>query len=54
VIEDSNWGLDAAKAAGMHTVAVTNSYSAEELASAELVVSNLRELTLSRLQELCS
>ena len=27
-IEDSHWGLEAAKAAGMHTIAVTNSYDA--------------------------
>ena len=44
VIEDSHWGLEAAHAAGMHTVAVTNSYAADELAKAELVVDNLGQL----------
>ena len=53
VIEDSSWGLEAARAAGMHTVAVTNSYEAEQLSSADKIVSNLRELTISELQRLC-
>ena len=53
VIEDSNWGLQAAKAAGMHTVGVTNSYDAAQLA-AERIVENLAELTLQDLQQLCA
>jgi len=53
VIEDSYWGLEAAKAAGMHTVAITNSYDAEQLSAAEKVVTNLSELSISDLQELC-
>ena len=53
VIEDSNWGLQAAKAAGMHTVGVTNSYDADQLA-AERIVGNLTELSLRDLQELCA
>lgn len=52
-IEDSHWGLQAAKAAGMHTVAVTNSYGATELTMAEKVVARLGELTINDLQELC-
>ena len=43
-IEDSMWGLDSARAAGMRTIAVTNSYSAAEL-SADLIVSGLSEIT---------
>ncbi len=53
VIEDSNWGLQAAKAAGMHTVGVTNSYDADQL-HAERIVGNLTELSLRDLQELCA
>ncbi len=53
VVEDSHWGLEAAKAAGMHTVAVTNSYSADELGLAEIVVDSLSELTMEDLQNLC-
>ena len=54
VIEDSHWGLEAAEAAGMHTVAVTNSYDAEQLQPAEKIVTQLRELSIGDLQELCA
>ena len=53
VIEDSHWGLEAAKAAGMHTIAVTNSYDAEQLGMAEKIVDRLSELTIDDLQQLC-
>ncbi len=50
VIEDSRWGLEAAAAAGMHTIAVTNTYPADQLEPlAEMVVSRLDELTMSDL-----
>jgi len=54
VIEDSHWGLEAAKAAGMHTIAVTNSYDAEQLAMAEKIVTQLSELSIDDLQKLCT
>jgi len=54
VIEDSHWGLQAAKAAGMHTVAVTNSYDAQQLALAEKIVARLSDLTMNDLQQLCT
>jgi beta-phosphoglucomutase-like phosphatase (HAD superfamily) len=53
VIEDSHWGLQAAKAAGMHTIAITNSYDAEQLAMAEKIVSHLNELSIDDLRRLC-
>jgi beta-phosphoglucomutase len=53
VIEDSRWGLEAARAAGMHTIAVTNSYDAKQLAMAEKIVTNLKELTVDDLLKLC-
>ncbi len=53
VIEDSHWGLEAAKAAGMHTVAITNSYDAEQLAMADRIVGHLRELSIEELEGLC-
>ena len=53
VVEDSHWGLDAAIAAGMHTVAVTNSYSADQLAMAERIVDRLDIVTLDDLERLC-
>jgi len=54
-VEDSRWGLQAAKAAQMHRVAVTNTYPAEELKEfAEKVVNHLSELTITDLQSLCT
>ncbi|MBI4265558.1 MAG: HAD family phosphatase [Acidobacteria bacterium] len=52
-IEDSRWGLESAQAAGLRCVGVTNSYSADELAGADLVVGGLDELTLPALDRLC-
>lgn len=54
VIEDSRWGLQAAKAAGMRTVAVTNTYDADQLKGADKVVTRLDELTLDDLARLCA
>ncbi len=54
VIEDSHWGLQAGKAAGMHTIAVTNSYDAGQLTIAEKIVAHLNELTINDLQQLCA
>jgi beta-phosphoglucomutase len=53
VIEDSHWGLEAARAAGMHSIAVTNSYDADQLMLAEKIVAKLGELSVSDLQNLC-
>ena len=53
VIEDSLWGLQAAKAAGMHSVAVTNSYEAEQLRLADKIVDKLSDLSMEDLQQLC-
>jgi len=54
VIEDSHWGLQAGKAAGMHTIAVTNSYDAGQLTMAEKVIARLSALTIDDLQQLCA
>ena len=52
-IEDSRWGLESARGAGLRCVGVTNSYDAKELPGAELVVSGLAALTLDALDTLC-
>lgn len=53
-IEDSHWGLESARAAGLRTVAVTNTYPAAALsAHAELVVEDLGTLDLAALDRLC-
>jgi len=54
VIEDSHWGLQSGRAAGMHTIAVTNSYDAEQLSMAEKIVSRLNKLTIDDLNQLCA
>lgn len=54
-IEDSRWGLTAARDAELRCVAVTNTYTAAELrADAELVVPGLHSLTLAALDALCA
>jgi beta-phosphoglucomutase len=53
VIEDSHWGLEAARAAGMRAVAITNTYAAEHLKPADKVIGHLNDLTLSDLCLLC-
>ncbi len=52
-IEDSRWGLESARGAGLRLVGVKNSYGAEALPGAELVVSGLDGLTVSMLDEVC-
>ena len=54
VIEDSRWGLEAAKAAGMRAVAITNTYAAEHLKPADKVIVHLGDLSLSELNSICS
>jgi len=54
VIEDSHWGLQAGKTAGMHTIAVTNSYDAEQLTIAEKIVARLSDLSIEDLRQLCT
>jgi beta-phosphoglucomutase len=51
-IEDSRWGLESARGAGLRCVGVTNSYPAAELTGAELVVDGLKALTLAQLDAL--
>jgi len=52
-IEDSRWGLESARGAGLRCVGVTSSYPAQALQGAELVVDGLKELTLPALDRLC-
>jgi beta-phosphoglucomutase len=51
-VEDSRWGLDSAREAGLLTIAVTHSYPAEELAGADLVIDCLDRLTGETLDRL--
>jgi beta-phosphoglucomutase len=49
-IEDSVWGLQSARDAGLRTVAVTTSYRAEDLGIADLVVPSLDAVTVAALE----
>ena len=52
-IEDSVWGLESARGAGLRCVGVATSYTAAELIGAELVVDGLHALTIPMLDQLC-
>jgi beta-phosphoglucomutase len=45
-IEDSRWGIEAAKRAGLHCVGITTSYPADALPGADRIIESLDELTL--------
>jgi beta-phosphoglucomutase len=52
-IEDSRWGLESARAAGLRTVAVTNTYDASAFAgAADLVIESLDSFDLDVLSRL--
>ena len=51
-IEDSHWGLEAARGAGLRCVAVTHTYPASELGKADLIVDTLGDITLSKIETL--
>jgi HAD superfamily hydrolase (TIGR01509 family) len=52
-IEDSRWGLESARLAGLKTVGVTHTYPASELTSADLVIPSMVDLDLETLARLC-
>lgn len=49
VIEDSIAGIQAARRAGMKCLAVTNSYSREQLSEADLIVTSIADVSLQEL-----
>lgn len=51
-IEDSRWGLESARAAGLRTVGVTTSYPASELGPTDLVIAGISDATPERLARL--
>jgi beta-phosphoglucomutase len=44
-IEDSRWGLESARAAGLRTVGITHTYPADQLGPADVVIDSLSEFT---------
>jgi beta-phosphoglucomutase-like phosphatase (HAD superfamily) len=53
-IEDSQWGLQSARAAGLRCVAVAHTYPAEMLRDADFVAETLGEINIERLRQLCT
>jgi beta-phosphoglucomutase len=51
-IEDSEWGLQSARGAGLRTMAVLTSYTRDRLPSAEDVVPTIADVTIERLERL--
>jgi len=48
-IEDSHWGLTAARQAGLRCIGIAHTYPAAELAEADLVVESLEDITAASL-----
>jgi beta-phosphoglucomutase len=46
-VEDSHWGLQSARAAGMRTIAITHTYPRGTLREADAVVDSLEEITVA-------
>jgi beta-phosphoglucomutase len=44
-IEDSKWGLESARAAGLRAIGITHTYPSDALAGADLVIDHLDQLT---------
>jgi len=51
-IEDSRWGIESAKSAGLSCVGIASTYPREQLASADRIVSSLDEFTPALIESL--
>lgn len=51
-VEDSRWGLESARAAGLSTIAVTTSYPETALSMADVTVGSLDEISISLIEQL--
>jgi len=49
-IEDSPWGLQSARAAGLMTIGITTSYVAGALTEADVVIGSLDEVTVDQVR----
>ena len=52
-IEDSHWGLESARAAGLRCVAVAHTYPPETFRGVDFVARTLDDITLERLHQIC-
>jgi beta-phosphoglucomutase-like phosphatase (HAD superfamily) len=53
-IEDSRWGLQSARGAGLRTIGLTTSYPASELGEADLILPDISHVTIERLVALAA
>jgi beta-phosphoglucomutase len=53
-IEDSPWGLESARAAGLRTIGITHTYERARLTIADVVIDSLDEVTETFVRELMS
>jgi len=51
-IEDSRWGIESAKDAGLFCVGITQTYSARELPGADAIIGSLNEFTVELFEKL--
>ena len=51
-IEDSRWGIESAKAAGLRCVGITQTYGAGELSQADAVITSLDDFTVDLIEAL--
>lgn len=51
-VEDSHWGLQSARAAGLHAIGIAHTYPADALVDADVVIGHLDQLTLDLLKTL--
>jgi beta-phosphoglucomutase len=51
-IEDSRWGIESAKAAGLWCIGITQTYPARELGAADAVIDSLDEFTVNLIEGL--
>ena len=49
-IEDSRWGIESARTAGLRCVGISTTYGREELTAADSVISSLGELTIELIE----
>jgi beta-phosphoglucomutase len=52
-IEDSRWGIESAKAAGLWCIGITNTYPVSELMQADAIIASLDELTVGLIESIC-
>lgn len=51
-IEDSRWGIESARSAGLRCIGITTSYAADELAGADRIIGSLAEFTVELVLEI--